>query len=271
MTDTHHERTKAAKTTTQLENAKTRPPSVAQVLEAQQRGTTERIDEHGNVKVSPQLPAPPELTEAQRAENLRKNMAAIGTRPMTYIYFEGVKNQFEIGGEKLPSGGLYVCFIRQTESGFRRFIGGKGGTVEFKMRRLDQPQLTRDDLEGGYEEKDSEYGRRCRWQDYIVLPLIDANNGGGELYGFETRNVTSWWAAKGLIGRCTDHPMFLRGLSPIIKLEVKPYKHPKYGMRGKPLPKICGWASADGSTTAEPQSPKPKLADEMNDELSDFA
>jgi hypothetical protein len=239
-----------------------KPPSVQQILAEQQHGTTEHINKRGDIVQAPPLPVPLELTETQRAENLRRNMATIGARQMTYIYFEGVKNIFEIAGEELPAGGMYVCLIRRTRSGYRRF-NGKGGPLDLMLRSLDEPQYTREDLDNGYEEEDGEYGRRMRWQDYIVLPLIDAYNGGGEPFGFETRNVTSWWAAKGLIGRCQDHPMYLRGMSPIISLEIGSYKHPKYGMRSKPVLKICGWANPDGSTIAESQPPKAGFNDEI--------
>jgi hypothetical protein len=155
--------------------------------------------------------------------------------------------------------------LRQTKLGFRRF-NGKGGPVDLMLRRLDEPQYSRDDLEGGNEEEDGEYGLRLRWQDYIVMPLIDASNGGAELYGFETRNVTSWWAAKNLIGRCASHRMFVRGRSPIIKLEVQSYKHQKYGTKQKPVLAICGWAGPDGATTvddAQPSSPLPDFNDSI--------
>jgi hypothetical protein len=214
-----HEKTKAARTTTQLE-AKARPaPTVQQVMAAQKPDQV--IDKAGTVhKVVPttatQLPAPA-LTDAERAANLKKNMAAIGARPMTFIGWEGQKNIFIVDGEELPPKGLYVCLMRRAQSGFRRF-NGKGGAVDLMLRYLDEPQYSRDDLDNGYEEEDGEYGRRQRWADYILLPLIDANNGGGEMYAFETRNATSWWAAKALIGRCTEHPMFARGMSPIVRL-----------------------------------------------------
>jgi hypothetical protein len=270
MTNTQrHEKTKAAKTTTQLE-AKARPaPSVRQVIASQKPDQV--IDKDGSIqKLAPSAPAQlpvPVLTDEERAANLKKNMAAIGTRPMTFIGWEGQKNIFLVDGEELPPGGLYVCLMRKGQSGFRRF-NGKGGTMDLMLRYLDEPQYTRDDLEGGHEEEDGEYGRRQRWQDYIRLPMIDANNGGGEMYAFETRNVTSWWAAKALIGKCELHPMFVRGMSPIIQLEIGSYPHKKYGTRFKPILKICGWANPDGSTTAEPDKPnKP----DFNDALPSFA
>jgi hypothetical protein len=259
-----HTKTQAAHTTTKLETTARPGPTPAQI-QAQQQRDPEHIDKQGRiVKAAPSLPVPLQLTDAQRAENLRRNMAAIGTRQMSYIYFEGKKNVFEIAGEELPTGQIYVCLIRQTTCGFRRF-NGKGGHVDLMMRRLDEPQYTRDDLDKGYEEEDTEFGRRPRWHDYIVLPLIDANNGGGELFGFETRNVTSWWAAKNLIGRCQEHSMFLRGMSPIVTLEIVTYKHTKYGLLHKPRLKGCRWANPDGSTIAEPDKP------DLNDKLPDFA
>jgi hypothetical protein len=256
-----HSRTQATKTTANLENAMTKPPTVQQVLAEQQRGTTEHINKHGNVvQATPPLPVPLELTDKQRQENLARNMAAVGVRPMTYIVFEGVKNQFQIDGEELPPGGLYVCLLRQAQLGFRRF-NGPGNPPDMMMRRIDEPRYDRQDLDNGHEEEETEYGRRLRWGELIILPLIDANNGGGELYAFETRNITSVMAARNLIGRCDKHPSFARGLSPIIKLEVGSYKHPKYGTRGKPVLKICGWANPDGSTIAEPDKP------DMNDKI----
>jgi hypothetical protein len=258
--ETHHSRTGARRTTTP-ETATARPgPTPAQIQAEQQRTTTEHIDKHGNVvQTSAPLPVPLELTDKQRQENLARNMAAVGVRAMTYIIFEGVKNVYQIDGQELPAGGLYVCLVRQTELGFRRF-NGPGTPPDLMMRRIDEPQYGRDDLDNGYEEEDSEYGRRFRWSELIVLPMIDANNGGGELFAFEARNITSVMAARNLIGRCHRHPSFKKGLSPIIALEVGSYKHPKYGIRGKPVLKICGWARPDGTTITEPQPPRLPLS-----------
>jgi hypothetical protein len=114
-----HPRTKAAKATTDLETAKIRPPTVQQILTDQQHTPAETIDQHGNVvKPTAPLPVPLEpLTEAQRAEYLRRNMAVIGTQQMTFIYFEGQKNRFEIGGEELPPAAfMSVCCGRRSSA-----------------------------------------------------------------------------------------------------------------------------------------------------------
>jgi hypothetical protein len=194
---THHVRTGAAKTTTS-ETATPRPaPSVQAVLATQKADQT--IDRAGNVVKAEQLPTPL-LTDEQRAENLVRNMATIGSQFLTRFDFEGNKGVFEKDGEEYKPG-LSVCLIRQTQIGFRRF-NGEGNPVDVKVLRLDEGDLyTRDDLDGGYEEEDGQYGRRSRWQEYAILPLIDAD-GGGELYGFEANKL--------LVGQKSDWPL-LRG------------------------------------------------------------
>jgi hypothetical protein len=241
-----------------------KPPTPQQILAEQQR-TPERINKP--VVQTPPLPVPLELTDKQRQENLARNMAEVGVRPMTYIVFEGVKNEFQIDGEKIPEGGMYVCLIRQAMLGFRRF-NGPGNPPDMMMRRIDEPRYDREDLQDGYAEEDTEYGKRLRWSELIVLPLIDVDNGGGDLFAFETRNITSVMAARSLIGKCSKHPSFDKGLSPIVTLKIGSYKHPKYGTRGKPVLQLCGWANPDGSTITEPQPDKPKLSDEMNDSIN---
>jgi hypothetical protein len=267
--ETHHPRTGARRTNT-LEAAtpsRVKPPTPAQIQAEQQRTATEAIDRQGNlVNVGTQLALPLELTDKERRENLARNLATIGVRGASFIYFEGVKGALMVGEETLPNGRLYICLLRQTQIGFRRF-NGPGGNVDIMMRGLDEPQLTRVDLPDGDEEEESQFGRRLRWQDYILLPMIDASGAGHERFASETRNLTSYWAARGLIGRCDRHPMFERGLSPIVELGVTPYRHKAYGMKTKPSLKICGWANPDGTTAIEKPTPKPNLSDEMNDEL----
>jgi hypothetical protein len=207
---------------------------------------------------------PPELSDQQRRENLAHNMATIGVRGASFVFFEGVKGTLMVGEEPLPNGRLFICLLRQTQIGFRRF-NGPGGNVDLTLRGLDEPQITRSDLPDGDEEEESEFGRRKRWQDYILLPLIDASGTGHERFAFETKNITSYWAVRGLIGRCDRHPMFDRGLSPIIELGVEPYRHKSYGMKTKPSFKICGWANPNGTTAID--KPKPSLSSEMDDEI----
>jgi hypothetical protein len=191
--ETHHPRTGARRTTTSetATPSKAAPPSVRQVLAAQK--PDEEIDKHGNVtKTAAPLPAPIELTDAQRAENLRKNMAAVGTMPMTFITFEGVKNIYEVDDSQLPQGGIYLALVRLSQHLFKRFHGPQA-QPDVMGRRIDEPLLTRDDLDGGYDEEDGEYGRRYRWNEEMLVPLVDASGGGGELYAFQARNVTACW------------------------------------------------------------------------------
>jgi hypothetical protein len=241
-------------------------PSVSQVLATQKADQT--IDKQGNVVKAAQLPAPIELTEAQRAENLARNMAAIGSQFLTRYDFEAVKGIFEMdGSEHRP--GLSICPIREVRIGFRRY-NGEGNPVDVKMRRLDEGGLyTRDDLDGGHEQEDGQFGIRYRWQDYAILPLFGVSDGGGELYGFEANNITSYWAIRNLVGGCFGHPMFKRGLSPIVQPESTKYKHKKYGDRFKPVFKICGWANPDGTPVNQnPPSPQPRITSgEMNDTI----
>jgi hypothetical protein len=60
--------------------------------------------------------------------------------------------------------------------------------------------------------------------------LIDTD-AGSELFGFEANNITSYWSIRNLIGRCHAHPMFKKGLSPIVQPEAVTYKHKSYGVR----------------------------------------
>jgi hypothetical protein len=240
--ETHHVRTGAAKTTTSETATPGPAPSVAQVLATQKAGQT--IDKAGNVVKAEQLPTPI-LTDAQRTENIRKNMAAIGTQFLSRYDFEAVKGVFEMDGDDYRPG-LSVCPIRECRIGFRRF-NGEGNPMDLMLLRLDEGDLyTRDDLDGGFEEEDGKFGRRYRWQEFAQLPLIEAS-GGGELCAFEANNLTSYWAIRNLLGRCYAHPMFKRGLSPVVLPESTTYKHKDYGMRFKPVFKICGWANPDGT------------------------
>jgi hypothetical protein len=273
--ETHHPKTGARRsTTTEIATPRT-PPSVAQVL-AQQARDPEHIDKQGRVvKETPPLPVPAQLTEAQRAENLARNMAAIGSQFLTRFDFEGTKGIFEEDGDDFKPG-LCICPVRDALVGFRRF-NGEGNPVDVTIRRLDEGDLyTRDDLDGGHETEVGKFGPRPRWQEYAILPLIDIGDGGGELYGFEANNITSYWAIRNLIGRCHNHPMFKRGLSPIVQPEIVTYKHKDYGVRFKPAFKIVGWANSDGSPVERPPVTSPritsgKLSDVLNDAIPDFA
>jgi hypothetical protein len=75
--ETHHPRTGAKRTTTLEQAAPRSTPSVAQVLAVQK--ADQAVNKAGNVAKAEQLPTPIELTEAQRAENLARNMATVGS------------------------------------------------------------------------------------------------------------------------------------------------------------------------------------------------
>jgi hypothetical protein len=158
--ETHHPRTGAKRTDTPEVASIRSAPTVAQVLATQKADQT--IDKAGNVVKAEQLPTPVELTDAQRAENLARNMAAVGSQFLTRYDFEGNKGTFEKDGEDYRPG-LSVALVRQIQTGFRRF-NGAGAPVEIKVLRLDEGDLyTRDDLDGGHEEEEGQFGRRFRW------------------------------------------------------------------------------------------------------------
>jgi hypothetical protein len=165
--ETHHPRTGAKRTDTP-EVATARPgPTPAQINAAQQR-EPEHIDRQGNIVKVEQLPTPIELTDEQRAANLVRNMAAVGSQFLTRFDFEAVKGVFEMDGDEHKPG-LCICPVREIRLGYRRF-NGEGNPMDLATRRLDEGDLyTRDDLDGGHEEEDGQYGRRFRWQDYAIV------------------------------------------------------------------------------------------------------
>jgi hypothetical protein len=254
-----HSSTQAAKTTTQ-ETATARPRTVAQVLAEQQQATP----------AEPQ-PALPAHTEAKTPvaprsqEALERNLAAIGSVPLTSIVFDGNEGIYKADGNELPDGALFIAVIPETRRGFIRFHGaGVQPDVEMTCISEDRPELTRDDLPEGYEQRPGMDGNlQDAWQPQTVIPLIDAGE-AAEMFSFVARNKGSLSAADHLLRRYLFHPKRKEGLYPIIKLKSGSYHSKKFNrMIPKPILQICGSVDRAGGVT----STSPRAAAEFNDAI----
>ena len=224
------------------------------------------------------VPAAPVPTAEERAQLIAQNIAKLGGRgASTSVSFHGVDSNYpRTDGRTLPIGTHAVFGVRDYRGGFITF---RDGSYEEVMRGIDEVQVERSDLDGGYDEEPGPNGQpRLVWQDQGTCPII-LTEGGHEMLTLVCRNAVSRIALNGLVSNCYAHPLFKRGLLPIVEMGAGTYINKKLGGVKKPKPifRICGWVNTDGSTAdvrlAAPQSDRitsgKSLSAEMNDDLPD--
>jgi hypothetical protein len=247
-----HSRTQAARTTTpevgQATPSKVPPPTAAQT-QAQQRADTERSKQpaapaNDGTAMVPALPAP---TAEERAQLIARNIAKLGGRGAAVsVTFHGVNGNFpRSDGADLPIGTLAVVGVRDFLAGYCSFRN----SYEEVMRRIDEVQVEREDLDGGWDEEPGMDGQpRLVWQPQATVPIILTED-GHEMLTLVCRNSVSRIALDGLVSNCYAHPLFKRGLLPIVEMRTGTYINKKLGGVKKPKPifRVAGWVNTDGS------------------------
>jgi hypothetical protein len=272
-----HARTGAKKTTTP-ETAAARPGPTAVEINARQMADTERgkgapAPANGGTAMVPAAPAP---TAEERAQLIAQNTAKLGGRgAAASVTFHGVDGNFpRSDGADLPIGTLAVFGVPNFRAGFCNF---RNGGYEEEMRGIDEVQVEREDLDGGYDTEPGLSGEpRLVWQQQTTVPII-LTEGGHEMLTLVCRNAVSRNALDGLVSTCHAHPLFKRGLLPIVEMRTGTYINKKLGGVKKPKPifRVAGWVNTDGSAAdvrlAAPQSDRitsgKSLSAEMNDDL----
>jgi hypothetical protein len=206
----------------------------------------------------------PQGTGAVSAEALERNLAALGSVPLTPIQFDGNEGVYKTPDGPLPAGSLFVAIVPQTRVGFIRFRGS-GEAPDVEMRCLSEAGelLSRDDLPGGHDEALGPDGQsREAWQEQIVIPLLTADE-TQDMFSFTARNKVSLIAVQNLLGRFRFHPKVREGALPIIQLNVATYLNKKFGAKKpKPVLQLFGWTGADGKSPP-PAAEKPPFNDEI--------
>jgi hypothetical protein len=261
-----HTTTQAAQTTTKPE-ATPRPGRTPAHIQAEQHALTERSHVKAPPAPTPSVPAtvPAQSTGVVSAEALERNLAALGSVPLTPITFDGNTGEFKTPDGPIPAGSLFVAVVPQTRVGFIRFNGpGQQPDVEMRGIAEEGDLLTRDDLPGGYDEAPGPDGQpREAWQQQTALPLLDTSD-GQEMYVFTARNKVSLIAVENLLGRYRFHPKAKDGALPIIKLNAGEYTNKKFGTKKpKPVLQLCGWTGPDGKSPPPPAAEKPPFNDEI--------
>jgi hypothetical protein len=191
-------------------------------------------------------------------EALARNLAALGSVPLTSIQFDGNEGTYKTPDGPIPSGSIFVAVVPQTRIGFIRF-NGAGAPPDIEMRCIAEEAdlLTRDDLPGGYEEVPGPDGQpRLAWQEQIALPLLDTGE-AQDMYSLVARNIVSLVAVRNLLGRFRFHPKAKDGALPIIQLNVGTYLNKKFGTKKpKPVLQLCGWTGPDASLRRPRRRPR---------------
>jgi hypothetical protein len=248
-----HSRTQAARTTTpevgQATPSKVPPPTAAQT-QAQQRADTERRKQpaapaNDGTAMVPAAPAP---TAEERAQLIAHNIAKLGGRgAAASVSFHGVDGVYVRSDDtNLPIGTLAVFGVPNFRIGFCNF---RNGGYEEEMRGIDEVQVERSDLDGGFDTEPGMSGEpRLVWQEQSTMPVI-LTEGGHEMLTLVCRNSVSRIALDGLVSNCYGHPLFKRGLLPIVEMRTGIYINKKLGGVKKPKPifRVAGWVNTDGS------------------------
>lgn len=276
--DDVHARTGARKVTTAKPTAPRPGPTAAENARQKadtERGTRASAPANGGTAMVPAAPVP---TAEERAQLIAQNIARLGGRgAAASVTFHGVDGNFpRSDGTDLPIDTLAVFGIPNYRAGFCNF---RNGGYEEEMRGIDEVQIEREDLDGGHDTEPGPRGElRLVWQPQATVPVILTED-GHEMLTFIARNAVSRIALDGLVSTCYAHPLFKRGLLPIVEMKTGTYINKKLGGVKKPKPifRVAGWVNTDGSAAdarlAAPQSDRitsgKSLSAEMNDDLPD--
>jgi hypothetical protein len=274
---THHPRTGAARTTTPETATPGTPPTTAEKLREmdQQSGARGAAGAQRAPAAPPARPANlPAVTAtnggltappAPSTETLARNLAALGSVPLTSIQFDGNEGTYKTPDGPIPSGSVFIAIVPQTRIGFIRF-NGAGVPPDIEMRCIAEEGnlLTRDDLPGGYDEVPGPDGQpRVAWQEQIVVPLLSTGE-AQDMFSLVARNIVSLVAVRNLLGRFRYHPKSKDGALPIIKLDAGTYLNKKFNTKKpKPVLQLCGWTGPDGKSPTPPAAEKVPFNDEI--------
>jgi hypothetical protein len=274
--DLVHSRTGAAKTTTpeMASPSRVAPPTPAEVI-ARQKADADRARQPA--ALAKNVPAVvPEPTPEERAQLIAANIAKLGGRgAAASVTFNGNDGAYvRSDSANLPADTHVIVGVPNYRAGFCNF---KNSSYEEEMRGVDEVQVERDDLPGGWDEEPGMDGTpRLVWQEQQTVPVI-LTTGGHEILTFTARNGVSRIALEGLVANVYAHPLFKRGLWPIVSMGVGFYVNKKLGgiKKPKPILRIVGWCNTDGSAAdvrlaAPPQdriTSGKSLSAEMNDEI----
>jgi hypothetical protein len=263
-----HPRTQAAKTTTSLENAKTKPPTVEQ----RQADLKETLTPKPTPKPAATVPALIDTTN--HTVNLDKLDQWLAL-PYTDFSFHGIDGDFpSMNGDKVPPGSTFVVLVSGITHGFIRFHGeGEKPTIVETRACDNSPDVTREelgDLDPAKWESGLDGTPRDPFQEQFCVPMVD-RNGGGEVFRFVARNGASIRAVRRLLGVIGYHPNGRAGWLPVIKIGAVTYFNRRFKRdMPKPVLGVIDWIAPEGDVPAgntPPPSP-PKLSGEMNDEIA---
>jgi len=264
-----HTRTQAAKTTTTLENTKTRPLTVQQKIAEQERAAPKADPAPKPTETLPAPTNPAAPTTPVDPEAFRQKLEQWSSMPLINFSFNGNDGNYPSTDGEIPIGSEFVALIPQASQGYIRFNGqGEQPTIVMSCISDSTPEITRDELgETNMEEWEPGLDGHPRdpWQLQIYLPLIGRGN-GGDLHNFVARNAVSLIAVRQLFGRYRYHPKGRAGLYPVIKLGVVSYFNKRFNVeKPKPVLGIVDWVMPDG-TPPTSNSP-PKASDELDDSI----
>jgi hypothetical protein len=259
-----HERTQAARTTTSLESTKAKPPTVEQ-----------RLAELKEALTPPPAPRPtmPALIDTtSHTVNLDKLDQWL-TLPYTDFSFHGIDGDFpSMNGDKVPPGSTFVALVPGITHGFIRFHGeGEKPTIVETRLSDDKPAITREelgDLDAAKWEPGLDGQPRDPWQEQFCVPMVARDGGGGEVFRFVARRVTSILAVRKLLGVVRYHPNGRAGWLPVVKIGVVTYYNKRFKRdMPKPVLGVIDWIAPEGAAPVTPPPTPPKLSADMNDEV----
>ena len=180
-----------------------------------------------------------------------------------------VKSRWVIGDDEVPIGTEFIAHIDQLLRGWTKFEDGAVtdrivGKIADNWEPPPRSELS-DPTAATWREKDTNGQLRDPWSLQWYLPMVGVD--GGEVVTYVTGSEGGHIAIKNL---CYSFAYQRCGL-PIVGLQKRSYRHPKFGILESPKLQIVGW---DGVAVPTMPPPEPltsqQKSEELNDEIPEF-
>jgi hypothetical protein len=158
------------------------------------------------------------------------------------------KGKYFVGDDEVKTGHEMLAHVGATIRGWTKFENGK--VVEQRIGRISdgfQPPAREmlGDLDKSKWEKDSTGKPRDPWVAQYYLPLEDLNTGDVVVF------VTSSKGGIAAVGKlCAVYGRNISKGSPVIKLEVRSYRHSEFGRIETPDFVVASWENSNSGNKA---------------------
>jgi hypothetical protein len=232
------------------ETPKRKVPTVKEILAEQERLPVELAKANSAVN----LPVPAEDMFSPHVCELTGDAF---TFPGTLFDMQGIDGTYNTlsGDVEIPRGGLYKPSFKNTYWGFVKYTED-GPIYEMKCLAGGEDLPQRADL-GDLDKTKWVKGKYSPepedpWKEHYACPL-EAADKGGELLVFIARSPTTRRFMKIILNTYNTHPRKLRGLEPVIRLDIQIFKNSFNNDQPKPWWPFVDWLNPDGSSISAVQ------------------